>query len=594
MLWSHIRFVCRYYFRNNRGIFGYLLIGTAAMLLAPVLGVYMPKVVVQAITEGWEFQRLVLWVGIMAAGIAVLHGISTLSGIYYELHAGSGRMKMGILVEEMIMTCKYQLTEDPQWQAKVEEAGNAVFSDGRTRGIAGMIYSLRDLAVNLMGIFTFSAILGVLHPAILVILTITSVIPGILANKVNQYVFEQRVNWRHYDKKVNYIYKHAAATSAGKDVRLYEAAGFFLAQMEEAVVKRLAWWKRMAVRRLGGDGAAVLMLVIQNGVSIGWIACEILQGKISVADFTFYTGAVAQFTQFINRLINSYGIVKQCGNDVGMVREALSYMPEKKTIITKMPSDCKVPEIRFEHVSFAYPGSEKPVLEDITFCAGPGEKIALVGVNGAGKTTLVKLLCGFYQPTSGRILIDGIPVSEMEEGALYSMISAVFQDMLVLPFSVLENVAVTAEEDVERVRSCLEKAGLSERFPNLNQPLVKGIQDDGENLSGGEQQKLLLARALYKEAPVLILDEPTAALDPLAESELYGKYHELTKEKTSFFISHRLASTGFCDRILLLGNGRLLEEGSHRELLEKNGLYAEMFREQSKYYQDSKHEGGIE
>ena len=587
MLWSNIRFICRHYFRSSRSIFGFLLVGTSALLIAPVLGVYLPKIVVQAVTEEWEFGRLAGWVGLLSLGIALLHVVSTVGGMKYTEKASIGRMKMGVLLEEMLMTCEYSLTEDPTWQVKIDEAGDAVYSDGRSRGIAGMVHGLQDFVVNFMGIFAFSAILGVLHPVLLVVLAVTSLIPGIAANRVARYEFEQRVNWRHYDKQIHYIYNHVAAAKAGKDIRLYEAAGFFLGRMDEAILRRMAWAKKIMVCRLGAGTMDMLMAILQNGVSMGWIACEILQGRISVADFTFYTGAVAQFTQFVNRFMQSYGIVKQCGRDVGAVREALSYMPEKQVVVEEREPGCPAPEIRFEQVSFCYPGSQEPVLKDISFCVRPGEKIALVGVNGAGKTTIVKLLCGFYRPTSGRILIDGIPMEEIEEGRLYGMFSAVFQDMLVLPFDVLDNVAVTGNADVERVRRCLDKAGLSRRFPNLNQPLVKGIQDGGENLSGGEEQKLLLARALYKEAPILILDEPTAALDPLAESELYEKYHEFTMEKTSFFISHRLASTGFCDRILLLGEGRILEEGSHRELLEKNGQYAHMFREQSKYYKDN-------
>lgn len=587
MLWSNIRFVCRHYFRSARSIFGYLIIGMAALLIVPVLSVYLPRVVVQAVTEGWDFGRLFLWAAFLSMGIALLQVISTVSGMKYTEKASTGRMKMMILLEEMAMTCKYPLTEDPEWQARIEEAGNAIFSDGRRRGIAGMVHSLRDFAVNCLGIFTFSAILGILHPALLAVLAITAVLPGLVANRVTDYEFKQRGNWRYYDKQFHYIYNHVAAAAAGKDIRLYQAAGFFLRRMDDAILRRMAWAKKIALRRLGAGAVDTLMAVLQNGISMGWVTWEILQGKITVADFAFYTGAVGQFTQFVNRLMQSYGIVKQCGNDVEMVREALSYMPEKREAAKESVYGRPAPEIRFEHVSFRYPGSEEPVLEDVSFCVRPGEKIALVGVNGAGKTTLIKLLCGFYQPVSGRILIDNVPLEEMGEESLYSMFSAVFQDMLVLPFSVLDNVAVTGNADVERVRRCLEKAGLSMRFPNLNQPLVKGVQDGGENLSGGEEQKLLLARALYKEAPVLVLDEPTAALDPLAESELYEKYYELTREKTSFFVSHRLASTGFCDRILLLRNGRILEEGSHRELLDKGGEYARMFHEQSKYYKDN-------
>ena len=586
-MFSSIRFICRHYFRSARSIFSYLLMGVCAMLLAPLLGVYLPRVVVQAVMEGWEFTRLALYVGVLIAGIALMDILSTVSSMKYNEKASHGRLEMIAMLEEVMMTCKYPLTEDPAWQIKIEEAGNAVFSDGRSSGIAGMVYTLRDFVINILGIFTFSAILGVLHPVVLVLLIFTSLIPGLFANRVNLHIFNKRENWLGYDKQINYIYSHVTAAGAGKDIRLYRASGFFLGQMGEAIRKRLVWVKWQSRQRLGSEGVSALMLVLQNGISLGWIAGEIIQGKISVADFTFYSGAVIQFTQFMNRFVQSYSIVKQCSHDVQMVQEAISYLPEEKWKPVEMAPERLAPEIRFEHVSFLYPSSEEPVLKDVSFCARPGEKIALVGANGAGKSTLVKLLCGFYEPTEGKILIDGIPTSEMKEKDLYSIFSTVFQDMLILPFSVLENVAVAGNEDVEKVRRCLEKAGLSERFPNLNQPLVKGIQDGAENLSGGEEQKLLLARALYKEAPVLVLDEPTAALDPLAESELYGKYNEFTKEKLSFFISHRLASTRFCDRILLLGDGRILEEGSHEELLARNGLYAHMFHEQSKYYKET-------
>lgn len=587
MLLRNIRFICRHYFRSTRSIFVYLLMSVAAMLLIPLLSVYLPRVVVQAVTENWEFTRLELYVGALAAGIALLNVFSTLSSMKYGEKAGHGRMEMMLILDEVMMSCKYHLVEDPAWQIKIEEAGNAIFSDGRSSGIAGMVYTLRDFVINMAGICTFAAILGILHPMVLVILVFTSLIPGLVANRVNLRTFNQRENWVHYDKQIDYIYNHITGTTAGKEIRLYRADGFFLGRMAEAIKNRLVWAKKTLFRCLGTDGVSTLMLVLQNGIALGWIAGEIIQGKISVAEFTFYSGAAIQFAQFMNRFVSTYSTVKQCSHDVQMVQEAFAWLPEKKAAPFEMTSGHPAPEIRFEHVTFSYPGTEEPVLKDISFRVRPGEKMALVGANGAGKTTIVKLLCGLYQPTEGRILIDGISNYERKDEELYSLFSTVFQDKLVLPFSVLENVAVNGKADVERVRRCLEKAGLSQRFPDLNQPLVKGIQDGAENLSGGEEQKLLLARALYKEAPILVLDEPTAALDPLAESELYGKYNEFTREKTSFFISHRLASTGFCDRILLVGDGRILEEGSHRELLAKGGQYAHMFREQSKYYKNS-------
>ena len=225
-----------------------------------------------------------------------------------------------------------------------------------------------------------------------------------------------------------------------------------------------------------------------------------------------------------------------------------------------------------------------------------GENLALVGLNGAGKTTFIKLLCGFYDPTEGEILVDGVNRSRYTKESWIRCFSGVFQETGLFPLTLRENLMPEGKEDSRRVKECLELADLKEKLEKLPEGLDTlfgaGVLEGAADFSGGEVQKLMLARALYKQAPFLVLDEPTAALDPLAESELYEKYYRLSKEKTTVFISHRLASTRFCDRILLLENGKVTESGTHRELMEKQGSYAAMYRLQSKYYQQA--EAGLE
>ncbi len=234
---------------------------------------------------------------------------------------------------------------------------------------------------------------------------------------------------------------------------------------------------------------------------------------------------------------------------------------------------------------------KKQVFKNLNLEIKAGEKIALVGVNGAGKTTLVKLLCGMYDPDAGEILINGINRNEFPRKEIYRLFSAVFQEQFVMPCTLGENIAMDKRDniDAERVWEALSKAGLKEFFNSkditLKTYMGKDIMKDGINLSGGQQQRLLLARALYKDAPVLVLDEPTAALDPVAESEVYNNYNKYSKGKTALFISHRLASTKFSDRIIMLENGKIIEEGSHNELMGLNGKYAEMFHVQSNYYE---------
>ena len=279
--------------------------------------------------------------------------------------------------------------------------------------------------------------------------------------------------------------------------------------------------------------------------------------------------------------------------DISTVREFLEYPEPFRFEGGEKPSASVGVrhELTLENVSFKYPEAEDFTLEDISFTIHPGEKIAVVGLNGAGKTTLVKLICGFFDPTQGRVLLDGRDIREYNRQDYYAMFSAVFQNFSLLAGTVAANVAQSEEnQDMERIKDCVEKAGLTAKINSLKNGyqtyLNRTVFEDGAELSGGEMQKLMLARALYKKAPFIILDEPTAALDPIAEADLYGKYNEMTRDRTSVYISHRLASTRFCDRIFLISDHRIAEEGTHEELLRLAGKYAQLFEIQSKYYRE--------
>ena len=247
-------------------------------------------------------------------------------------------------------------------------------------------------------------------------------------------------------------------------------------------------------------------------------------------------------------------------------------------------------EIRFDHVWFKYPGTENYIYKDFSFTIQKGERLAIVGVNGAGKTTLVKLMCGLYAPTKGHIYINDIDLQEYKKETLYQMFGTVFQDFAVLAFPVKENVAASKEVDEARVKEVLESVGLGKKIENLpkgiDTMMLKIVDEEGTDLSGGERQKLAIARALYKDAPMVIMDEPTAALDALAEAEIYESFSNLVEGKTAVYISHRLASTKFCDKIALFDGDGVKEYGTHEELMEKKGTYYDMFVVQGKYYQE--------
>ena len=258
-----------------------------------------------------------------------------------------------------------------------------------------------------------------------------------------------------------------------------------------------------------------------------------------------------------------------------------------------IPTQVDACELKLEHVSFRYPGAEEDTIHDLDLTVRPGEKLAIVGLNGAGKTTLVKLLCGLFDPTEGRVLLNGVNVRDFNRREYYGLFSAVFQEFSILDVTVAENIAQTNENiDTQKLWDCIEKAGLTQTIQKLPKGLDthvgREVYLDGVLFSGGQTQRLMLARALYKDGAILLLDEPTAALDPLAENDIYQKYKDMTAGKTSLFISHRLASTRFCDRIIFIADGRITEEGTHDQLLARGGAYARLFEIQSRYYQEGK------
>ena len=307
-----------------------------------------------------------------------------------------------------------------------------------------------------------------------------------------------------------------------------------------------------------------------------------------------YFTAVSGFTAWITGILNEFAVLHKESLDLNTIREYLDvpepFRFEGGVPIPDLSGGC---EIKLEKVSFCYPDAEKDTIHNLDLTIAPGEKLAIVGLNGAGKTTLVKLICGLLDPSAGRVLLNGIDIRDFNRQEYYAAFATVFQDFSVLDISVAENVAQRFDGiDRDRVNDCLALSGLTEKIgelPNgIDTKIGRKIWDDGVELSGGQTQRLMLARALYRSAPMLLLDEPTAALDPLAESDIYTRYNEMTQGKTSLFVSHRLASTRFCDRIVFVSDGRISEEGTHTELLERGGEYAKLYDVQSRYYQEGR------
>ena len=341
------------------------------------------------------------------------------------------------------------------------------------------------------------------------------------------------------------------------------------------------------------------MTLVRSGAVFASLIYQTFEEGLSVSQFFLYVTAANSFTLWVTGILDHFSRLHRQSLDLSVIREYLEW-PEPFLLEQGKPlvqEAGKAYELRLKNVSFSYPGSGKDTISHMNLVVSPGEKLAVVGLNGAGKTTLVKLLCGFLDPSEGVVLLNGQDIRQYNRRDYYRLFSAVFQDFSVLEASVAENVAQKVDGiDLKRVEESITLAGLEEKAGSLpyglDTKIGRQVYEEGVELSGGQTQRLMLARALYKQAPVILLDEPTAALDPIAENDIYLKYSQMAEGRTSVFISHRLASTQFCDRILFLEHGQIVEEGTHRQLLERKGRYASLFEIQSRYYRERGEEYG--
>ena len=459
--------------------------------------------------------------------------------------------------------------------------------------------TLTDLTAYGLGFLVYLILFARVEPVLIPAILITAAVSYGIGNRLNSYGYRHREEVAEYARKIFYISKQAGDFQAAKDIRLFGLRPWLEELYGKSLGAYMAFQRKAQGVYIWGAIADLILTFLRNGLAYAYLIELVTNNNLSVSEFLLLFTAVGGFARWITGILGKCGTLYRQSLDLTTVRECLEY-PETFRFEDGEPLSPKQGEpmeIRLEDVSFRYPGAEKDTLCHINLTLHPGEKLAVVGLNGAGKTTLIKLLCGFLDPTQGRVLLNGEDIRKFNRRDYYRLFSAVFQTFGLLPGTIAANVA-QREEGIclEKVKDCLEKAGLKEKVESLPQGyetlLNREVYEGAILLSGGETQRLMLARALYKDGPIVVLDEPTAALDPLAEADMYQKYHEMTRGKSSVYISHRLASTRFCDRIILLDGGSICEEGTHQSLLEADGKYAKLYGIQSKYYQEGDGENG--
>lgn len=477
--------------------------------------------------------------------------------------------------------------EDPKF---MEENGRALEScNSNDNGVEGVYHKLFSLPAVSLTVIILAIWIGLVNVWILLGLLLKLATSIWIKRKVNSYEYEMKGKIQKQERKKRYYYDTSYDFGYGKDIRIYNLKDRILANYREEINKFIYLKKLIANKEFTLAFLSLLALIISDSLLYGILILKVVNG-MSIADFSMYLTLILQLSFSLNLLGEDLSFIYREAIYVYDLFEFLDKDLGDKGGTEKAIKDDGI-EVEFRNVSFKYPRTDKYIFKNLNLTIPKGQKLAIVGVNGAGKSTLVKLLTGLYKVDEGEILINNIPIDRFSKKELYSMFSVVFQEVNVLAYTIEENVACKSSDiDRDRVWKVLDKVGLGDKvraFKNgLSQLMLKVIDENGVEFSGGENQKLAIARALYKDGNMVIMDEPTAALDALAEAEIYEHFSELTKGKTSIFVSHRLASTKFCDAIAFFDKDGLKEYGSHEELMAKKGEYYKMFTIQGKYYQE--------
>lgn len=579
--------------KQEPAAFFLMALGVPLNVALSYMDICLPAMAVAELAAGAAFSHAALRVGGLLMLMFLAGALKTvaerMSGAYLARYCFRKQQE----VDRKSLTLFFQTYEKKEVRDLSHRAARSAQMWDGGQPISDVPARSMKLVENVLNYFLFGTVLTFVSPLLVPLLTLAPGVNWFCARAYRNWEYAHRARWTDIERRIWYVQGETADFAAAKDIRIYGMAGWFRQLFGELSAKRLYWEKKMIRRNFLSRIADLFVILLRDGAAYWLLIRMTLEGGITADRFLLYFSAISMFASFVGNIMDEWNGIRAASLDVCDFRRYVE-LPEQDGDGSAHVEEHlgAAPEIVLEHVSFRYDGAEEDTLSDLSLTVKPGEKIALVGLNGAGKTTLVKLLCGLYLPAKGDIKINGCSSSSFYRKDYYRLFSTVFQDVQGGFFSIGETVSgqIAGQGDEARILECLRLAGLEEKVKALPEgihtKLDKQLHEDGIELSGGEMQKLMLARALYKDAPILILDEPTAAMDPIAESMIYERYQSLTRDKTSFFISHRLASTQFCDRILYLKDGQVAEEGTHGELMAMGGEYARLYEKQSCWYQN--------
>lgn len=534
----------------------------------------------------------------MAGTLALLRAVRA----YIDQNTLFGRVQLRTSLNLQVITkavsTSYPNSSDPSLLQEKERADRALDSNSSAGEAIWRV--MTEIFQNLLGFGIYLALFLSLDPVLILLAVATAALSYVCSLRTNKWSYDHRQEGAALGQKMSYIRQTAGDRGALKDIQIFGMSSW-LRQVHDAVLKLFRDFQLREQRvRLLGDLAEVALTFLRNGAAYGYLLALALGEGLSVSEFLLYFTAVGNFTTWVTGILKGFGELHQFSLELSSVRSYIEAPePFRMEGGKAIEPDTSLPyTLELRDVSFRYPNTETWALRHVNMKFQVGSRLAVVGKNGSGKTTFIKLLCRLYDPTQGEILLNGIDIHKYSYRQYIDLFSVVFQDFQLLAFPLGQNVAAAVEVDKGRAARCLEMAGFGKRLAALPQgletPLYKEFDESGVQVSRGEAQKIALARALYKDAPFVVLDEPTAALDPVAEMEVYENFDKIVGDKTAVYISHRLSSCRFCDDIAVFDHGHIVQQGSHDALVEAPGKYQELWHAQAQYYAKQEKEPGVE
>lgn len=564
-------------------------IGMVCAPFATYLWTFLSKFIIDMIMGEYDWQRLLY----LMLGFAAVQTVSTMLNTYYNSQIWPRfircRTKLLGWISAKAMSIDFEHLENPDVMDCFQKAQTAC--GGNNNGVEGTMRQVEQLLITFSVVIAGICILGTMSVWIIVLMLILAVLNFVINDHTNavakKKVWDPLAPWW---RKRNYMQNTTTNFKEAKDIRMFGLREWLLSKYRALNQVRYDAQIRNAKLWFGASVSSNVLWLLSQLAIYAYLIDSVIEGRMSIGNFSLYLASAATFFEYISGFLNNISTLLAKSREVDDFRSFLDFNGEAGGGTGRELPKLSSYEFTFENVSFCYPKAERYALKNLNLTVKAGERLAVVGQNGAGKSTFIKLLLRLYEPTEGRILLNGVDIREYDKRSYFKAFAPVFQQVELFAFPMAENVSMREPEktDHERVKECLVAAGLDEKLRELprgvDTELLKVIHDDGADLSGGEKQKLALARALYKGAPVVVLDEPTAALDALAEARLYENFDRLIGSKTAVYISHRLSSTQFCAHVAMFSEGELIEYGTHEELLGRGGAYAEMFKVQARYY----------